>query len=438
MNYQKKLDEILEDITKKNITPKLLLHACCAPCSSYVIEYLSKYFSITIYYYNPNIYPENEYQRRINELKKFINNYKTINKVTFIEEEYNQKDYYNSIKGLEKLGERSERCYNCYKLRMEKACEFAKNNNYDYFTTTLSISPYKDSNWINEIGEYLENKYNIKYLYSDFKKKNGYKKSLELSKEYGLYRQDYCGCVYSKEEREILESKVEQNQFERLELLIGNKIDLIKNKKVLVIGLGGVGSYAVEALIRSGIENITIVDNDTISKSNLNRQLMTYQNNIGKYKTDEIENRIHSINPNCKVNKITEFITISNINQLFESNIDYVIDACDTISVKLELIRICKRKKIKFISSMGTGNKMDPSRLKIMDIKKTNCDPIAKIIRKMVNVEKINGKVMVVCSDEVPYTKVNKLIPSNSFVPATAGLLCASFVINDIVGDKNV
>ena len=137
------------------------------------------------------------------------------------------------------------------------------------------------------------------------------------------------------------------NQFERLELLVKDKINDIHNKKVLVIGLGGVGSYAVEALIRSGIENITIVDNDIISISNLNRQLMTYQNNIGKYKTDEIEKRILSINPNCKINNVTRFITLENIDELFEEDFDYIVDACDTITVKLELIRISKRKSIK-------------------------------------------------------------------------------------------
>ena len=200
MNYQKKLEEILTKIDK---TPKLLIHACCAPCSSYVIEYLSNYFEITIYYYNPNIHPENEYIRRINELKNFLNKYKTKNKVNLIEDVYNPKEYFERIKGLENLGERSKRCYNCYEFRMDKAAKFAKNNNYDYFTTTLSISPYKNANWINEIGCNLEKKYDIKYLYADFKKKNGYKRSLELSHEYGLYRQDYCGCIYSKQEREV-------------------------------------------------------------------------------------------------------------------------------------------------------------------------------------------------------------------------------------------
>ena len=197
MNYQNKLDEIIKSLDNK---PKLLLHACCAPCSSYVIEYLSKYFDITIYYYNPNIYPDREYNRRFNELKLFLPRF---NKdIKLIEELYNPNDYNLAIKGLEKLGEKSKRCYECYKLRMDKSAFYAKKNKYDYFTTTLSISPYKVSSWINEIGEELEKKYNIKYLYSDFKKDNGYKRSLELSNEYNLYRQDYCGCKYSKKERE--------------------------------------------------------------------------------------------------------------------------------------------------------------------------------------------------------------------------------------------
>ena len=198
MNYQKELEKILETLDINN-KPRLLLHACCGPCSSYVIEYLSKYFDITIYYYNPNIYPKEEYERRLEELKKFISVFN--DKVNVIEELYNEEDYNNSVSGLEHLGEKSIRCYECYKFRMDKAALYAKENNYDYFTTTLSISPHKNSKWINEIGELLQNKYNIKYLYSDFKKKEGYKRSLELSKKYNLYRQDYCGCKYSKKER---------------------------------------------------------------------------------------------------------------------------------------------------------------------------------------------------------------------------------------------
>ena len=228
------------------------------------------------------------------------------------------------------------------------------------------------------------------------------------------------------------------NQFSRLELLIGDKINNIKNKRVLIMGLGGVGSYVSEILSRSGIENFIIVDNDKIDISNLNRQLETNLNNIGCFKTNEIEKRILSINKSTNIKKITKFITLENINELFIDKIDYVIDACDTLTIKMELIRICKDKNIKLISCMGTGNKIDPTRLKIIDIRKTSYDPIAKKIRKMVKDERISGKVMVVCSDEVGYTKVKDIIPSNSFVPATAGILCASYVINDILGEEHV
>ena len=204
MNYQKLLDLKLEEIVNSKHVPTLLLHACCAPCSSYVLEYLSKYFKITIYYYNPNIHPKEEYERRINELKKFLTEFETENKVDLVEANYDPSEYFNAVKELENLGERSKRCYECYKFRMTDACLYAKENNFDYFTTTLSISPYKISSWINEIGESLQKKYNINYLYADFKKNNGYKRSLELSRKYNLYRQDYCGCIYSKKEREVI------------------------------------------------------------------------------------------------------------------------------------------------------------------------------------------------------------------------------------------
>lgn len=201
MNFQVKCDETLQSILKRREKPSLLLHACCAPCSSYVLEYLSSYFNITILYYNPNIDPKEEYQRRLEELKRFLKECSFASEVLLVETRYVKEEYQDAIKGLETLGERSRRCYACYELRMEEACKYALEHQFDYFTTTLSISPYKNSDWINEIGEKLEKKYSVSYLYADFKKKNGYKRSLELSKEYHLYRQDYCGCEYSKKER---------------------------------------------------------------------------------------------------------------------------------------------------------------------------------------------------------------------------------------------
>ena len=225
-------------------------------------------------------------------------------------------------------------------------------------------------------------------------------------------------------------------ELNRLKLLIDEEgINKLSKLKVLIIGLGGVGSYAVEALSRSGINNLIIVDKDTIDITNLNRQLMTLHSNIGKYKTDVIESRIKDINPNCNVIKITKEIDDKNIKELIDLKPDYIIDACDTLIVKKELIRLSLKNDFKLISSMGTGNRMIP-KFEIMDLRKTNYDPIAKILRKMVKDEKINKKILVVSSNEKPIRK-GKVIGSNSFVPATAGLLLASYVINDSIGDLN-
>ncbi|OOM80399.1 epoxyqueuosine reductase QueH [Clostridium sp. BL-8] len=201
INYQKELDLLIENLVNDKKVPRLLLHSCCAPCSSYVLEYLSKYFKITIFFYNPNIYPLDEYSRRVVEQKRFISELKVEHEIDFIEGKYDTENFYEISKGLENEREGGTRCFKCYELRLEEAAAIAKDKGYDYFTTTLSISPHKNAQKLNEIGQKLSTEYNIKYLYSDFKKKEGYKRSIELSNEYNLYRQDYCGCVFSKNER---------------------------------------------------------------------------------------------------------------------------------------------------------------------------------------------------------------------------------------------
>ncbi len=201
INYQKGLDSLIENLVKDKKVPRLLLHSCCAPCSSYVLEYLSKYFKITIFFYNPNIYPLEEYSRRVVEQKRFISELKVEHEIDFIEGKYDTENFYEISKGLENEREGGTRCFKCYELRLKEAAAIAKDKGYDYFTTTLSISPHKNAQKLNEIGQKLGTEYNIKYLYSDFKKKEGYKRSIELSNEYNLYRQDYCGCVFSKNER---------------------------------------------------------------------------------------------------------------------------------------------------------------------------------------------------------------------------------------------
>lgn len=194
-NYQKKLDEIINSFDN---TPSLLLHACCAPCSSFVLEYLSQFFRITILFFNPNIIPEAEYSKRLAELKRLIAEMPAANEVRLLEGRYCPDEFLCLAKGLEKLPEGGERCFRCYELRLREAALVAHSGGFDYFTTTLSISPHKNAVKLNEIGERLENEIGVRYLYADFKKREGYKRSIQLSREYNLYRQDYCGCVYSR------------------------------------------------------------------------------------------------------------------------------------------------------------------------------------------------------------------------------------------------
>ena len=194
-NFYKNL--FLEEIGELNEKKNLLLHSCCGPCSSYVIEYLSEWFNITVLYYNPNISPYEEYEKRKMEQINLINNFEGVN---FIDSEYDDVLYEEAIKGLEKEREGGSRCKKCFLFRLEKCAKIAKEYNFDYFCTTLTVSPYKNCKDINDIGSFLSNAYGVKWLYCDFKKDNGYKRSIELSHKYGLYRQNYCGCKYSKRE----------------------------------------------------------------------------------------------------------------------------------------------------------------------------------------------------------------------------------------------
>ena len=198
-NFDKLLEEIINKHNSKGEIPKVLMHSCCAPCSSYVIEYLSNYFYLTIFYYNPNISPKEEYEKRKTEQIRLINNMNTKYKVDIIDCDYDNDIYEANIKGLEQEPERGRRCDVCFRMRLEKTALKALENNYDYFGTTLSVSPYKKALVLNNIGLDIEKELGVKFLVSDFKKRNGYKRSIELSREYDLYRQNYCGCKYSKE-----------------------------------------------------------------------------------------------------------------------------------------------------------------------------------------------------------------------------------------------
>lgn len=227
--------------------------------------------------------------------------------------------------------------------------------------------------------------------------------------------------------------------FQRLEKIIGNSsLELIHNTSVMVIGIGGVGGYAVEGLVRSGIQNIILVDFDTVDITNKNRQIIALDSTIGMKKVDVMKNRILDINKECNVITIDDFLNLENTGVIINKyHPDYVVDACDTMTTKKEIIASCLKYNIKFISSMGTGNKLNPKHLKISDLSKTNYDPLAKILRKWVKDEKIKGKIPVLWSDEIPIKTHDRTPGSTSFVPSSAGLMIASYIINDIIKTSN-
>lgn len=226
-------------------------------------------------------------------------------------------------------------------------------------------------------------------------------------------------------------------QLSRLEKVIGkDNLNNLHDKSVLVLGIGGVGGYVIEALARSGIGTLILVDYDIVDESNINRQIIALNSTIGKKKVDVLEERVKDINSGCNVIKIDKFIDKDNFLELFDYDIDYFVDACDTVTTKKEVIKECLKRNIPFISSMGTGNKLDPSKLEITDIRKTNNDPLARIIRKFVKDEKINKKVMVLTSTELPVKTGDRTPGSTAFVPSSAGLLIASYIVRSFIENK--
>ena len=216
-NYQRELEAVIKENESKSRVPRLLLHSCCAPCSSYVLEYLSDYFEITVFYYNPNISPAEEYEKRAAEQKHLIQELPAKHPIHLVVGAYEPERFYAVSRGLEMVPEGGERCFQCFRLRLEEAAKMAAEGGFDYFATTLTISPLKNAQKLNEIGEELSEIYKVEHLPSDFKKKNGYKRSVELSAQYGLYRQNYCGCVFSKREAEerLHNSQKEDRQIDK-------------------------------------------------------------------------------------------------------------------------------------------------------------------------------------------------------------------------------
>ena len=228
-----------------------------------------------------------------------------------------------------------------------------------------------------------------------------------------------------------------QHNFDRLEKIVGKEaLQVLKEKKILVLGCGGVGGYVIESLARSGIGTLILVDYDMIDETNINRQIIALTSTIGEKKVEAFEKRIKDINRDCHVIKVDQFINQENLSSLFDYSFDYLVDACDTLSTKKGIIQECLKRKIPFISSMGTGNKFDPSKLEIMDLSKTKNDPLARILRKFVKDERIKGKILVLSSSEVPVKTGDRTPGSTAFVPPAAGLLIGSWIVREFIQNK--
>ncbi|MCL2809139.1 MAG: epoxyqueuosine reductase QueH [Treponema sp.] len=453
---------------------KLLLHCCCAPCTIGCVKYLrdndGEDIQPNLFWYNPNIHPLNEYKSRFDTLTKYAADEK-INLISI--NEYGLKPFLHDI-----FPDIENRCEKCYRIRLEKTASFAAQEKYDAYSTTLFISPYQDHELIKKIGEEAANKYNIEFLYRDFRPI--FRESQAEARSRNFYTQKYCGCIFSEEENiskksftqrhgdtENTENKKGFNInnlrafeppcdelfkinpiFERLVLLIGNdRLEKLTRTHVMIVGLGGVGSWAAEALVRSGIGKITIIDNDTICASNINRQIQANVLTLGQPKTSVLKKRLLEINPDCQITEWNELFCKENARKFEIEKRDYVIDAIDTLDHKLDLIEIVSNTKVKLFSSMGMALKMDPTQIKTASIWKTQNCSLARLVRQGLRKRNFNGDFISVYSDEPVnknYEKIETHDPGQKringsivTVTASAGFLLANLVLHDILEKNN-
>jgi len=463
----------------------LLLHCCCAPCSvSCVKDLRSEGIEPHLFWYNPNIHPYTEYNSRHECFCKFADN-ENLN-LSHIDE-YGLRSFLREVIPEIKQDSRIPRCQKCYRMRLEKTAVFALQEGYSAFSTTLLISPYQDHDAIKRIGEETAKKYGVEFFYRDFRPL--FREGQTAARSSGMYMQKYCGCIFSEEERfsKIKNDKSENRNysdektlstphsiFERLSLLTGKEgLEKLLRAKVLVFGAGGVGSWAAEALVRSGIGKIGIIDNDTVCASNINRQVEATTLTIGEPKASTLKKRLLEINPECEIASYNELFCLEKKNLFGIENADYVIDAIDILNHKLDLIETVYNAGVTLFSSMGMAHKVDPSQIKTTSIWKTEGCPLARLVRQGLRKRGFSGDFTAVYSKEQFFkeqiTENNEqktfnndqikestdaltmnnrgLINDNGrcdkkingsivTVTAAAGFMLASLVINDVITDK--
>jgi tRNA A37 threonylcarbamoyladenosine dehydratase/predicted adenine nucleotide alpha hydrolase (AANH) superfamily ATPase len=412
---------------------KLLFHCCCAPCATACVETLSaEGIAPTLLWYNPNIHPLAEYQNRRDALSALA---VAKNLPMEMLDEYGEQTF---LSGIGAETEKPRRCKLCYSMRMERTAAFAAENGFDAFSTSLLISPYQNHDTIRFIGEELAAHYGIKFYYRDFRPL--FRQGQNQARTLGLYMQKYCGCRFSIEERNIKktenESMNDNDFFQRLGLLTGTDVlEKLASTRVLVVGVGGVGSWCAEALVRSGIGKIGIVDFDTVCASNVNRQLQATSRTLGKLKVEVLKQRLLEINPRCEVTAWEKVFSRETAAEFGIEKADYVIDAIDSITHKLDLIETVLnssapgRAAVKLFSSMGMARKIDPTRIKISSIWKTHNCPLARLVRQGLRARGFNGDFTAVYSDELLGENKGSIITAT----ASAGMILASLVIRNIM-----
>jgi tRNA A37 threonylcarbamoyladenosine dehydratase/predicted adenine nucleotide alpha hydrolase (AANH) superfamily ATPase len=431
---------------------KLLFHCCCGPCATNCIENLAAE-SITpvLFWYGPNIHPFTEYQNRRNALSALAA-LKNLELETI--DEYGLRSFINEV-GNET--ETPKRCEICYSIRLTKTAVYAAENGFDAFSTSLLISPYQQHDIIRRLGEELAARYGLKFLYRDFRPlfRQGQAKARDL----GLYMQKYCGCIYSEEERYVKKDKLAlaglagndtvNPLFQRLALLTGAEtLEKLAHARVLVVGAGEVGSWCAEALVRSKKKKISIVDFDTVSASNVNRQAEATSQTLGRVKVEVLKRRLLEINPRCAVTAWEKVFSRDNAGEFGIEKTDYVIDAIDSLDNKLDLIEASCAAGVKLFSSMGMARKMDPTRIKTAGIWETQGCPLARLVREGLRKRGFSGDFTAVYSDErldqhdeiacdeSPHGK--KINGSVVTVTASAGMVLASLVLRDIANMRQV
>jgi len=441
---------------------KLLLHCCCAPCSTSCLPALrGEGIEPELFWYNPNIHPYGEYLSRRGSLVNFADNEKL--KLKMIDE-YGLRTFLSEV-----LPQDGGRCQKCYAMRLEKAAFTAAQDGYTVFSTTLLVSPYQDHDAIRRAGTEAAAKYGIEFFYRDFRP--FFREGQAKARAAGFYMQKYCGCIFSEEESFIQKKDKKQpgidiketqrtqpangdHIFQRLELITGKEgLEKLKNTKVLVFGLGGVGSWAAEALVRSGIGKIGIIDSDTICASNVNRQLEATTLSIGQPKAQALKKRLLEINPGCEITSWDELFCLDKKNIFDIESANYVIDAIDSLKHKLDLIETVCNANVTLFSSMGMALKIDPSMIKTTSFWKTTDCPLARLVRQGLRKRGFSSDFTVVYSAEKPIraekapssstaaipapTLVRSAKPINGSVvtvTATAGLYLANLVLRDITG----